>query len=152
MIYPVVIHKDPRSSYGVTVPDLPGCFSAGDTLDDAVRNAREAIEMHLEGLIEDSQPVPEPTSMEQHQGNRDYRGGVWAAVPIDADNLRVKSVRVNITVPERVLDTVDRFAADHGKTRSGLLVEAVTSYIARSAERLRQPETRGAGKPRRRQR
>jgi predicted RNase H-like HicB family nuclease len=152
MIYPVVIHKDRGSSYGVTVPDLPGCFSAGDTLDDAVRNAREAIEMHLEGLIEDGLPVPEPTSMEHHSGNRDYRGGVWAAVPIDAGNLRVKSVRVNITVSERVLDTVDRFAADHGKTRSGLLVEAVTSYIARSAERPPQTEPRIASKSRRRRR
>lgn len=142
MIYPVVIHKDPRSSYGVTVPDLPGCFSGGETLDEAVRNAREAIEMHLEALHDAKQPLPPPTSMERHQGNRDFRGGMWAAVPVDTDNLRVKSVRVNITVPERVLDTVDRFAADHGKTRSGLLVEAVTSYIARAGEV-------GAGKRRR---
>ena len=45
MRYPVVIHKDPDSDYGVTVPDLPGCFTAGDTVDDAIAQAAEAIGM-----------------------------------------------------------------------------------------------------------
>ncbi len=49
MRYSVVIHKDPDSDYGVTVPDLPRCFSAGDTMDDALAQAVEAIECHLEG-------------------------------------------------------------------------------------------------------
>ena len=50
MRYPVVIHKDPESDYGVTVPDLSGCFSAGETLDEALLEVVEAIECHLEGL------------------------------------------------------------------------------------------------------
>ena len=50
MRYPVVIHKDHNSDYGVTVPDLPGCFSAAETMDEALREAVEAIECHLEGL------------------------------------------------------------------------------------------------------
>ena len=58
MNYPIVIHKDKRSDYGVTVPDLPGCFSAGGTLDEALAMAKEAIELHLEGLIEEGQPIP----------------------------------------------------------------------------------------------
>ncbi len=48
-----VIHKDPDSDYGVTVPDLPGCFSAGSTIDEAMAMAREAIELHVEGLGSD---------------------------------------------------------------------------------------------------
>ena len=51
MRYPVVIHKDKSSDYGVTVPDLPGCFSAGETMEDAMTNVVEAIECHLEGLL-----------------------------------------------------------------------------------------------------
>jgi len=51
MRYPVVIHKDQDSDYGVTVPDLPGCFSAGSTVDEAIDNAVEAIECHVEGLF-----------------------------------------------------------------------------------------------------
>ncbi len=60
MLYPIVIHKDPESTFGVTVPDLPGCFSAGDTLDEALRMSQEAIELHIEGLLEDSDAVPIP--------------------------------------------------------------------------------------------
>ena len=53
MNYPVVIHKDKKSDYGVSVPDLPGCISAGATVDEALAMVREAIELHLEGLIEE---------------------------------------------------------------------------------------------------
>ena len=55
--YPVVIHKDKDSDFGVTVPDLPGCFSAGVSVEDALKEAREAIECHLEGLLLDGEPL-----------------------------------------------------------------------------------------------
>jgi predicted RNase H-like HicB family nuclease len=143
MNFPVVIHKDPRSDYGVTVPDLPGCFSAGRTMDEALAMANEAIELHLEGLVEDGQAVPQPRSIEDHQSNRDFRGGTWALVPINETTLRAKAVRINITMPERVLDAVDRFAAKHGQTRSGLLVRAVTSYIGGCERDALKPARRG---------
>ena len=53
MRYPIAIETgDSKHAFGVVVPDLPGCFSAGDTLDEALTNAREAILLHLEGLLE----------------------------------------------------------------------------------------------------
>ncbi len=131
MNYPVVLHKDKTSDYGVTVPDLPGCFSAGKTVDEALAMAKEAIELHLEGLIDEGQPVPRPGKIEQHRRKPQYRGGTWAMVTIDPAGLRVNAKRVNITVPERVLEAIDRFAEAHGKTRSGLLVEAATNYMGR---------------------
>lgn len=51
--YELVIHKQKDSCFGVTVTDLPGCFSAGDTLEEALRNTEEAIQSHLEVLAED---------------------------------------------------------------------------------------------------
>jgi predicted RNase H-like HicB family nuclease len=143
MNFAVVIHKDKDSDYGVTVPDLPGCFSAGRTVDEALQMAKEAIELHLEGLIESGQAVSQPESIEVHRTNRDYRGGIWAMVPIDAGTLRVKAVRLNITMPERVVDAVDRFAAEHGETRSGLLVRAVSAYIGREESEALKPARRG---------
>ena len=59
MRFSVVIHKDEKSGYGVTVPDLPGCFSAGDTLEEAIESVHEAIACHLEGLLMDGEPIPE---------------------------------------------------------------------------------------------
>jgi predicted RNase H-like HicB family nuclease len=130
MNYPVVIHKDAGSDYGVTVPDLPGCFSAGATMDEALAMAQEAIELHLEGLIEDGLTIPPPTSIEAHKSNPQYAGGTWAVVAVDESNLRICAKRVNITLPERVLDAVDRCAKSHGQTRSGLLARAAVKYMA----------------------
>jgi predicted RNase H-like HicB family nuclease len=129
MIFPIVIHKEKRSDYGVIVPDLPGCFSAGKTLDEALAMAQEAIELHLEGLIEIGQSIPVPGKIEQRRNNPDYAGGTWALVNINADVLRVNCKRINITIPERVLDAADRYARQNGLTRSGLLAQAVSTYI-----------------------
>ena len=131
MNYPIVIHKDKGSDYGVVVPDLPGSFSAGSTLDEALQMAKEAIELHLEGLIEDGGLAPRPGTIEQYKARPEFRGGFWAVVSIDQSNLRVKAKRVNITMPERVLDAVDRYAKAESDTRSGLLVKAATAYIGR---------------------
>ncbi|MCB0107496.1 MAG: type II toxin-antitoxin system HicB family antitoxin [Caldilineaceae bacterium] len=80
MRYPVVIHKDEESDYGVSVPDLPGCFSAGKTLEGALMEAVEAIACHIEGLLLDEEPIPLPGPIALHQQNVDYAGGVWAVV------------------------------------------------------------------------
>ncbi len=60
MKYPVAIQKDKDSCYGVTVPDIPGCFSAGESLDEAMNNVQEAISSHLEILAEDQELAPNP--------------------------------------------------------------------------------------------
>ena len=94
--------------------------------------AREAIELHLEGLIEEGEAIPLPTSVEQCLEEADYRNGTWAMVTIDSSSLRLRAKRVNVTMPERVLEAVDRYAAREGETRSGLLVRAVTEYMGRA--------------------
>lgn len=81
----VVLHSDDGQRYGVTVPDLTGCFSAGDSIDDALESVKEAIELHLEGLLEDGQDMPSIAPISQHQSNPDYADGVWALV--DVNNL-----------------------------------------------------------------
>jgi hypothetical protein len=67
--------------------------------------------------------------------NADYKGGAWAIVSIDASELPGKAVRINITLPKRVLKSVDRFAKAAGETRSGLLSEAATQYIKARTQR-----------------
>lgn len=129
MRYPVVLHKDPESDYGVSVPDLPGCFSAGESLDDALQQVVEAIECHLEGLLLDGEPIPTPGSVETHQSNPDYADGIWAVVSIDISKLSGKSRRVNITLPERVLNIMDKYADEHGESRSGFITQAAMAFI-----------------------
>lgn len=80
MRYPIAIETgNAEHAYGVVVPDLPGCFSAGDTLDEALTNAREAILLHLEGLLDDGQSFPKPSTIEQL---RSKRGWTWAIVDV----------------------------------------------------------------------
>lgn len=133
MRFPIVVHKDETSGYGVSVPDLPGCFSAGDSLDDAIESAHETIACHLEGLLMDGETVPERAPLETHRANKAYKGGIWAVVAVDISKLSSKAERVNITMPARVLAIVDEAAAREGDTRSGLLARAALSYVERHA-------------------
>lgn len=87
MHYPVVIHKDSDSDYGVTVPDLLGCFSAGETIEEALVSVGEAIECHIEGLLISEEEIPLPTPIENHYKNADYFDGIWAVVDIDLTKL-----------------------------------------------------------------
>lgn len=130
----IVVHKDPGSDYGVIVPDLPGCFSAGGSLDEAIEQAREAIECHLEGLLMDGQPIPQVHRIEVHQVNPDYADGVWAVVEIDLAKLSSKAKRINISLPERLLTIIDQAAAREGESRSGLLARAALEYVERHGE------------------
>ena len=130
MRYPVVIHKDKESDYGVTVPDLPGCFSVGGSFDDALVQAVEAIECHIEGLLIDEEQIPLPGSIEVHQRNPDYANGVWALVTVDLSKLSGKAKRINITLPERLVTVMDRYASNQGETRSGLIAQATIEYMA----------------------
>ena len=129
MKFPVVLHKDPDSDYGVAVPDLPGCFSAGPTVEAALDAAVEAIECHIEGLLTDGLAVPPAKPVEKHRTNRDYAGGLWALVDVDPSKVSGKAKRVNITLPEHLLTQIDSFAAKTGDTRSGFLVHAAMEYV-----------------------
>ena len=61
MQYLVVVEKAP-TSYGAYVPDLPGCVAVGETRDEVLTLIREAIELHIEGMLKDGLPIPQPTT------------------------------------------------------------------------------------------
>ena len=129
MRFPVVLHTDDGVRYGVTVPDLPGCFSAGDTFDEALDSVHEAIELHLEGLIEEGGDVPVPRAIAAHRANPDFADGVWAAVDIDVSRYEGKAEMINVTIPRRLLVKIDEYAKSHGSTRSGFLAEAARAAM-----------------------
>jgi predicted RNase H-like HicB family nuclease len=83
MYYPVAIHKEPGSAYGVTVPDLPGCFSAGSTIDEAMLMAREAIELYLDTFVDDGRTIPTPLDIETLRNRPEFADAIWAIVTAD---------------------------------------------------------------------
>lgn len=133
MRYPIVLHTDDGIRFGVTVPDLPGCFSAGDTFEEALESVKEAIDLHLEGLVEDGDDVPVPRPIAEHRTNPDFVDGIWAVVDVDVSRFDGRTEKVNITVPRRVLVQIDTYAKAHGATRSGFLVEAARRVMAHQA-------------------
>jgi predicted RNase H-like HicB family nuclease len=126
--YIALIHKDADSDYGVSFPDLPGCITAGATLDEARDMAAEALALHLDGLTEDGEAIPESSSLDAIMADRTNLDGVAILVPAPA--AASKSVRINITLPSDVLDQIDQYAEREGYTRSGLLAQAAKKLMA----------------------
>ena len=129
--YIALIHKEPTSDYGVSFPDFPGCITAGTTLDEARREAAEALAMHIDGMIEDGEAIPEPSLLEDVMAERENREAVAFLVPAPAR--QVRAVRVNITLPEDVLADVDRVAGRQGLSRSAFLARAARRAMSDAA-------------------
>lgn len=137
MRFPIVLHTDDGVRYGVTVPDLPGCFSAGDTLDEALENVREAIDLHLEGMAEDGEPLPGLRPLPEHQANPDYANGLWALVDVEVSRYEGKAEKINITLPRNLIRRIDEAAKARGFSRSGFLAEAARRALGHGkAERF----------------
>jgi predicted RNase H-like HicB family nuclease len=112
------------TAFGVVVPDLPGCFSAGETLDKAVDNAREAIDLWCETVIEDGGDVPVTKTLTEHRANPEFAGWVWAVIEVPVERYFGPAEKLNITLPRLLLAKIDEYARAHGETRSGFLAEA----------------------------
>lgn len=122
-----LIHKEDDSDYGVSFPDFPGVVTAGTDLDDARAMAEEALAFHIEGLVADGEAVPEPSSLEAVMSAPENRDGVAILVAVRSEARR--AVRVNVTLPEDVLQQIDTYAEQHGFTRSGFLASAAKKAI-----------------------
>ncbi len=128
MKYPIAIEPGTEdTAFGVVIPDLPGCFSAGDTLEEAIDNAGEAAKLWLETVIDDGGTVPAASSFSVLQKKDDYKGWIWAVIDVDLADLSDKTERVNITLPSRVLRRIDRDAKAACESRSGFIARRMLS-------------------------
>jgi len=130
MEYIAYLHKDRDSDYGVSFPDFPGCVTAGKTLDEASRMAVEALELHLQGMIEDGDEVPEPSKLDDIVEDAAKNGAIAFMVSVDAPDA---TVRVNITARESQMEKIDALAEAAGMTRSGYMVRAAIGEEIRAA-------------------
>ncbi len=132
--YAVFVPNDGKVS--VFFPDVPGCFPWGDTLEEAFTDAVAALEVHLEGLADDNDPVPAPSGRAEAWAK--FQAGCAAsgkAVPegvemhlVPAPELNRRVRRINISFRQHVLDKIDRKAEAAGMTRSGFLARAADAY------------------------
>jgi predicted RNase H-like HicB family nuclease len=125
--YIALLRKESTSDFGVDFPDFPGCVTAGKTLDDARRMAAEALEFHIDCMLQDRESIPEPTSLETIMADPDNRDAV--AFLVEAATRKAKSVRINVMLPQDLVSAIDRVTPN----RSRFLAEAAEAKLRRSA-------------------
>lgn len=124
MNYPIVIETGSETqAFGVIVPDLPGCFSAGDTFDEAVSSAAEAITLWIEDAIENGQNVPRPSPLDELRAGSEWSGPewIWGFAAVNPALFDESAERINITLPRRILARLDRRAREENESRSGMI-------------------------------
>lgn len=125
-IYPAII-EHARKSYSVYFPDLPGCTSAGDSLQEAALNAEEALAFHLLGLASDGDAIAEPSSLDDIE--RDPEVDEAARILVRAE-IPGRSIRINVTLDEGLVAAIDKIA----RNRSGFLADAARDRLDRQRE------------------
>lgn len=126
--YIALIHKEANSGFGASFPDFPGAITVSETLEELRSMAEEVLAFHIEGMAEDGDEIPAPTSFDAISLTEDFRDAV-AVLAIKAPDLANPAVRINITIPDQMLKRIDSYASQHGLTRSGFLVNAAKKEI-----------------------
>jgi predicted RNase H-like HicB family nuclease len=122
MRYPIVIEEGSDSTaYGVAVPDLPGCFSAGDTLDEALDAAKEAAAAWVDAALDDGTVIPAPSSLDAVRRLSAYVGWTLGILDLDPSLFDDSIERVNITLPKRVLRRLDHLAEIRHQSRGAFI-------------------------------
>lgn len=139
--YVALVHGEP-GSYGVSLPDLPGCTSGGTTVDEALAKVRLAAADWMESARGDGHAIPTPSSIEALRRDPEFEDDfadvvLVAGVDIDPPG---RAVRLNITLDEALLARIDRAASEAGESRSGWLGTA-------ARQRMMQDVLRGAKTP-----
>jgi predicted RNase H-like HicB family nuclease len=124
--YHGVVHKEEDSAFGVHFPDLPGCFSAADQIEDVIPNAVEAISLWFEDA--DTEALPSPVETIRVAAAEDLAEGAFLVmVPWIGRNS--KPARVNISMDRAMLEAIDSAASMRRLTRSAFLAEAARNEI-----------------------
>lgn len=120
MEYIAYLHKDKKSDFGVSFPDFPGCITAGKTLEEARSMAGEALLLHIRGMLEDGEAVPEPSTIDDIAKDPALKNAVAFLVNANIE----KTVRINITARESQIKRIDQLARRAGISRSAYMVQS----------------------------
>lgn len=130
--YPMFIEPGTdETAFGVVVPDLPGCFSAGDTLDEAMDGAKEAAALWVDAALDAGTPIPPPSTVEAARAIPDYTGWLLGILELDPALFDDTIERVNITLPRRILRRLDAQANAQGQSRGAFISDLTLKFAGR---------------------
>ncbi len=118
--YIAVIKKTKSSDYTAIFPDFPACITAAKTLQEVQELAQEALQFHIDGIIEDKEEVPNSLSLDKIK--KRYKAA--EAFLIVSVSTPAKAVRINITIDEKFLRKLDKYLEDHNSSRSSFFLDA----------------------------
>jgi predicted RNase H-like HicB family nuclease len=133
MEYIAYLHKDRTSDFGVSFPDFPGCVTAGKTLEEARRMAPEALALHIEGMMEDGEDMPTPSTLDALADDPTMTGAVAFLVAVQPPE--DKTVRVNIAARRSQVEQIDARAKRFGLSRSAYLIQAGLGQLEKRPRR-----------------
>jgi predicted RNase H-like HicB family nuclease len=131
-LYIALLRKDPDSDFGVDFPDFPGCITAGTTLEETRGMAAEALEFHIEGMLEESLPIPAPSRLEVVMA--DPENAEAMPFPVIVPDRLTGTGQVDLILPAADLEKLDALAKKRGSSRAALLTEAVRRLLAAEQE------------------
>lgn len=133
MKYPVLLHSDDGQHFSASVPDVPGCYGAGDSFDEALADVEQALVAHFELLAEDQEAIPVPSSIQKYIVERGNEGGTWALVDMDPTPYMGKAQKINVTLPGFLITRIERELGEHTtfKNRSHFLAEAALRLLSK---------------------
>lgn len=125
-IYVAIFTKD-NNVYNVSFPDLPGCYTYGNTMEEAYNMAKEALELHLYGMEDDGDQIPIPTPLESMKINHktSFTTLIEAYMPLVRNQILNKSVKKTLTIPKWLNDLAEK----HNINFSQLLQDSLKNYL-----------------------
>src|SRR4051812_9135425 len=121
--YIALLRRDPGSDFGGDFPGFSGCITAGETLEEAPPMAVEALDLHIAGMLEDGDPIPEPSSLDAIMADPENHDAT--AFLVDVTTRPAKSVRINVMLPADLVAAIDRVTLN----RSRFLAEAAAARL-----------------------
>ncbi len=132
--YPACLYANPDTeALTVVFPDLPGCISQGDNLDQAIDNAVEALELYLDEAVRAGQRLPSATPLAKLKPGKLAADCPFVAVQLIPLALPTIWKRYTATMPAHLLERIDRQASSWGMNRSGFLAEASRRFLSENS-------------------
>lgn len=120
----IAVFSVDNDGISIEFPDLPGCFPCADNMDEAIKNAREALGLHLWGMEQDNEPIPEPTPLQNiHCRENEIPAVIDVFMPTFRDKINNRFVKKTLSLPAWLADMADEDGVNCSKIFQNALME-----------------------------
>lgn len=122
--YIAVISKENGKQYGVIFPDFLGCITVGKNLEEAKEMAQEALQFHIDGMLQDGEDLPKTKTLDEIK-KKYKKAEIFLVVAV---KIKTKATRINISIDEKLLRKLDKFLLNSNETRSSFFAKSIVNH------------------------